>query len=121
MTPEAFGRFKSAVIGQESGGRYGVSNAEGSGAMGVGQVMPATGKALAARLGMPWRPDLMAGASAEARQYQDAITHAAAQEAWQASGGDPRTAAMYYHGGSDRRLWGPKTQRYAAEVLGRMN
>jgi hypothetical protein len=115
-----FGAFKNAIIGQESGGRYGVPNAEGSGAMGVGQVMPETAKALAARIGLQYRPELMSGSDAPARQYQDAITNAALQEAWQVGRGDPRTAAMYYHGGSNRNIWGPKTLRYAGEVLARM-
>ncbi len=115
-----YGTFKSAIIGQESGGRYGVANAEGSGAMGVGQVMPETARTLAGRLGLPFRPDLMRGTGPEARRYQDAITDAAVKEAWQAGGGDLRKAAMYYHGGSNRAGWGPKTQRYASEVLGRM-
>lgn len=115
-----YGTFKNAIIGQESGGRYGVPNAQGSGAMGVGQVMPDTARVLAGRIGLPYRPDLMGGQSPEARQYQDAITDAAAKEAWHAGGGDPRKAAMYYHGGSDRTKWGPKTHRYADEVLGRL-
>jgi soluble lytic murein transglycosylase-like protein len=115
--PADFPTFLHAIKGQESNFRYGVANAEGSGAMGVGQVMPATGATLARRMGLPWRPDLMAGTSQEARQYQDAITEAAAREAWQASGGDLRRAAMYYHGGSNERGWGPKTRRYADEVL----
>lgn len=125
MAPMAFrgdyGTFKQAIIGQESGGRYGVPNAQGSGAMGVGQVMPDTAKVLAGRIGLPYRPDLMAGNSPEARRYQDAITEAAAQEAWKAGGGDVRKAAMYYHGGSDQSGWGPKTHRYADEILARMN
>lgn len=112
--------FKRAIVGQESGGRYGVPNAEGSGAMGVGQVMPETARALSARLSLPYRPELLAGTSPEARRYQDRITDAAAREAWQAGGGDPRVAAMYYHGGSNRDIWGPKTHRYAGEVLARM-
>lgn len=116
-----FDGFKQSIIGQESGGRYGVPNADGSGAMGVGQVMPATGKALAARIGLPWRPDLMAGTSVDARRYQDQITHAATQEAWNAAHGNPRIAAMYYHGGSDQSKWGPKTQQYANDILARMN
>jgi soluble lytic murein transglycosylase-like protein len=120
MAPAGFDAFKSAIIGQESGGRYGVPNAQGSGAMGIGQVMPGTARVLADRLGLPYRPDLMGGTSPAARQYQDAITEAAAREAWQAGGGDPRTAAMYYHGGSNRRVWGPKTRRYASEVLARL-
>ncbi len=88
--------------------------------MGIGQVMPETAKVLAGRVGLPYRPDLMRGTSPEARQYQDRITEAAAQEAWQAGGGDPRKAAMYYHGGSDQSGWGSKTHRYADEVIGRM-
>lgn len=88
--------------------------------MGVGQVMPETARALAQRLGLPYRPDLMRGTDPAARQYQDAITDAAAREAWGAGGGDPRTAAMYYHGGSNRNIWGPKTRGYADNILSRM-
>ena len=114
--------FKRAIIGQETNFRYGVPNSEGSGAMGLGQQMPATARALADRLGMPYRPDLMSGTSPEARAYQDRITDAAVREAWEAggSGRDVRTSAMYYHGGSNRRGWGPRTQRYASNVLGRL-
>ena len=118
--PVSFDQFKSAIIQQESGGRYGVPNAQGSGAMGVGQVMPATTAALAKRLGLPYRPDLMAGTSPEARQYQNAITDAALKEAWGAGNGNLDTAAMYYHGGSNRKIWGPKTQKYARDVRGRI-
>lgn len=88
--------------------------------MGVGQVMPATAKTLSARLGLSYRPDLMGGTGQDARQYQDQITDAAAREAWQAGGGDPRTAAMYYHGGSNRKLWKRKTNAYGDAVLGRL-
>lgn len=117
-----YGSFKRAIIGQESGGRYGVPNAQGSGAMGIGQVMPETARALASRLGLPYRPELMAGTGPEARAYQDRITDAAVREAWEAggSGRDPRTAAMYYHGGSNRNIWGPKTQQYGNDVLARL-
>lgn len=88
--------------------------------MGVGQQMPATAQALASRIGLPYRPDLMAGSDPASRQYQDAITTAAAREAWQAGGGDPRVAAMYYHGGPNRSGWGPKTHGYAEHVLSLM-
>ena len=115
-----FASFKRAIIGQESGGRYGIANMEVSGAMGVGQVMPATTKSLAARVGLPYRPDLMSGNSKEARRYQDAITEEALKEAWQAGNGDVRRAAMYYFGGSDTSGWKSKTQRYAQNVIARM-
>lgn len=118
--PAAFPDFKRAIIGQESGGRYGVPNAKGSGAMGIGQVMPETAKSLAARIGLPYRPDLMADTGPAGQQYQNSITDAALQEAWSAGGGDPRLAAHYYHGGSNRSGWGPKTQRYGDAVLARM-
>lgn len=119
---DAYSRFKNAIIGQESGGRYGVPNAQGSGAMGIGQVMPDTARALARRIGLPYRADLMGGTSPEARSYQDRITEAAVREAWQAggSGRDPRTSAMYYHGGSNRRIWGPKTRRYGDDIMSRL-
>lgn len=97
-------------------------NAQGSGAAGVGQVMPETARALAARIGLPYRPELLRGTSEEAKRYQDAITNAAVREAWDVGGAgkDPRTAAQYYFGGSDRDKWGPKTQRYGGDILERL-
>ena len=115
-----FGAFSRAIISQESGGRYGVANTEGSGAMGVGQVMPDTARTLAARAGLPYRPDLMAGNSPEARAYQDKITEGALKEAWTFGGGDARRAAHYYFGGSDQKKWGGKTRRYGNDILGRL-
>ena len=115
-----FSGFKRAIIAQESGGRYGVTNAEGSGAMGVGQIMPETGAALAKREGLPWRPDLMRGNSAEARAYQDRLTDAALKEAWQYGGGDPEKAAKYYFAGPNQKGWGSKTRRYGADITRRM-
>jgi hypothetical protein len=119
-TKAGYGAFKGAIVGQESGGRYGVPNSEGSGAMGIGQVMPGTARVLAGRLGMPYRPDLMGGKDPTAQAYQNQITDAAAQEAWDAGGGDPAKAAMYYFGGSNRAKWGPKTRRYASDILARL-
>lgn len=119
-TGGGFSGFKRAIIAQESGGRYGVTNAEGSGAMGVGQIMPETGAALAKREGLPWRPDLMRGNSAEARAYQDRLTDAALKEAWQYGGGDPEKAAKYYFAGPNQKGWGSKTRQYGADVTRRM-
>jgi hypothetical protein len=120
--PISYDQFKRAIIGQESGGRYGVANTQGSGAMGVGQVMPGTARTLAARVGLPYRPELMAGTGPEARSYQDQITDAAVREAWNAGGAgrDPRTSAHYYFAGSDRDGWGPKTRQYGDDILQRM-
>lgn len=115
-----YSAFKHAIIGQESGGRYGVPNAEGSGAMGVGQVMPDTGKVLAQRAGLPWRPDLMAGTGPDAQAYQDKITEGAAREAWAYGKGNPQLAAYYYFAGPDKGKWGPKTRQYGVDILRRI-
>jgi len=108
-----------AIVQQESRGNYSARNSS-TGAMGAYQVMPATAKTLAERLGLPWRPELMTAATADGRRYQDAIGHAAVSEAVEASGGDPAVAAAYYHGGSDQSKWGPKTRQYAQEVIARI-
>lgn len=106
-------------VAQESRGNYRARNAE-TGALGAYQIMPATGRALAQRVGMPWRPDMMTKDDPASRRYQDALGTAAIQEAIDASGGDLATAAMYYHGGSNRNIWGPKTQQYAREIEARV-
>lgn len=115
-----YGAFKKAIIGLESGGRYGVANTEGSGAMGLGQIMPQTARVLAGRLGLPYSPSLLAGRDPASQEYQNRLTGAATQEAWDAGHNDPRAAAMYYFGGSDHSKYGPKTRRYANDILGRM-
>lgn len=111
--------FLPAIVKQESGGNYKAVNRE-SGAMGAYQVMPATGQSLAGQIGLPWRPDLMTSDTPEAKQYQDQIGRAAVKEAVDASGGNPVEAAMYYHGGSDKSKWGPRTQKYGREVAARL-
>lgn len=116
----SFPAFSKAIIGQESGGRYGIPNAEGSGAMGNGQIMPDTARTLATRLGLPYRPDLLAGSHPEAQTYQDALTNAALQEAWNYGGGDARKAAYYYFAGPNQKGWGPKTRQYGNDILRRM-
>jgi soluble lytic murein transglycosylase-like protein len=117
-----YGGFKQAIIGQETGGQYGVRNREGSGAGGLGQIMPETEKALARRLGIPYQPHLMEGTSEAAKKYQDALTDAAVREAWDYGqrSGNLGDAAMYYHGGSNRKIWGQKTRKYGQDILARM-
>lgn len=82
-------------------------------------MLPATGQGIAKKLGVPWRPDLMSGTSAQAAEYQQAIGQAYLDEALQATG-NVTDALHYYHGGPNRKLWGPKTRGYAANVLRRM-
>jgi hypothetical protein len=88
--------------------------------MGLGQIMPDTARGLSRRLGVAYRPDLLAGTSAEARAYQDQLTTAAAREAWDYGRGDTSRAAAYYFAGPDQRGWGPRTRRYSADILRRL-
>lgn len=107
------------IKAQESGGDYAARNAS-TGAMGAYQIMPPTGRTLAQRLGLPWRPDMMTKSDPASVKYQDAIGQAAVQEAVDHSGGNPQTAAMYYHGGSNENIWGPKTRQYAQDIVARL-
>lgn len=118
VTREQFG---NAIAAQESGNNYAARNS-GSGAMGKYQVMPETARTIASRLGLAWRPELMTSNTLEGRQYQDAIGKVALDEAWKAGGNGANVdnAAMYYHGGSNRNIWGPKTRQYASDIRGRL-
>lgn len=88
--------------------------------MGVGQIMPKTAQVLAARMGLPYSPELLAGNHPAARAYQDKLTDAATREAWSAGHGDPRVAAQYYFAGPDRSGWKAKTRRYGDDIIRRM-
>ena len=88
--------------------------------MGIGQIMPATAQGLSKKLGLAYRPDLLGGNSAEARSYQNQLTNAAIDEAWNYGGGDARKAAHYYFAGPDRKGWGPKTRKYGDDIVRRM-
>lgn len=112
--------FRRAVIQQESGGRFGIPNAEGSGAMGLGQIMPDTARALAKRLGLPYRPDLLAGKGKEAQDYQIALTNEATREAYDYGNGDVSKAAAYYFAGPDKSKWGEKTKKYQSDIMRRL-
>jgi hypothetical protein len=112
--------FHKAIIAQESGGRYGIPNAQGSGAMGVGQLMPDTARAIAKRIGLPYNPDLLAGTDEKSRKYQDTLSAEATKEAWTYAKGNPQLAAQYYFAGPDKSGWGPKTQRYGSDIVSRL-
>jgi hypothetical protein len=116
-TSDVFG----ALIQQESGGRPGVTGPQTAygQAQGMTQMLPATAQAMAQKLGVAWRPDLMTGTSPEAADYQQQLGKAYFEEGLQKYGGDVRKALMYYHGGPNEALWGPKTQAYADAVLAR--
>jgi len=83
------------------------------------QMLPATAKGVAGKLGLPWRPDLLSGTSPIAAEYQRTLGQGYFQEGLQKTGNLP-DALRYYHGGPNRSLWGPKTQAYANNVLSRL-
>jgi hypothetical protein len=110
-----------AVTQQESGGRAGIPGQPTPYGTPIGstQMLPATAQQMATKIGVPWRPDLMAAASPEAAQYQQQLGRAYLQEGLQKTG-NYRDAFRYYYGGPNRNMWGPKTNAYADQVMGRM-
>jgi len=115
-------RLRRALRAQESGGDYGITNAEGSGAMGAYQFMPPTARALAARLGMDYRPDLMTGdkgRSKEGRAYQERLMDAQMEDILAYSDGDVGKASVYHFAGPNTKIHGAKTRRYEKEMLNR--
>lgn len=121
-TPARFpGSVMDAVISQESGARPGVlgpQTAYGR-AQGLSQMLPATAQQMAGKLGLPWRPDLMTGKDSTAAAYQRALGQAYLQQGMEATGNLP-DALRYYHGGPSPKMWGPKTNAYAQNVLARL-
>lgn len=117
-----FERFRKAIIAQESDGDYGIANAEGSGALGAYQFMPPTARALAERLGLPYRPDLLQGnkgRSKEGRAYQDALGTAQLQDAIEFGGGDIGKAGAFHFAGPNTKGHGAKTRQYEKDILRR--
>ena len=103
-----------ALIHQESGGNgMAVSN---KGAIGSTQMLPATAREMARKVGLPFRPDLLRSNKPEALQYQHRLGQAYLEEGL-AKTGNLRDALHYYHGGPDRSQWGPKTRSYANSIL----
>lgn len=110
------------MVQQESGGRAGVLGppTKYGRAEGRTQMLPATAESMARKLGVPWRPDLMRGETPAAAAYQDKLGRAYLDEGLEKYGGDPEKALMYYHGGPDESLWGPKTRAYASSIMGKV-
>lgn len=110
-----------AVIQQESGGRAGVvgQHTPYGVPLGMTQMLPETAKEMAGKLSLSWRPDLLTGKTPQAASYQEQLGRAYFNEGLQKTG-NLRDALHYYHGGPNRRLWGPKTRAYANDVLARI-
>jgi hypothetical protein len=111
-------RFRQAIIAQESSGDYGAVNKE-SGAMGAYQFMEPTARAIAKRLGMAYRPDLLTGRSKEAKEYQDRLGTEQLREAIDFGGGDVGRAGIYHFAGPNEAGWGPKTREYKQDIMQR--
>jgi len=120
--PQASARMPAnlmrALITQESGGRPGVLGPQTpyGRAQGLTQMLPATAQSMAAKLGLPWRPELMTGTDRAAQEYQATLGEAYLREGYDRTG-NLEDALRYYHGGPNRRMWGPKTNGYARDVL----
>lgn len=85
-------------------------------ALGLGQTLPGTAREMAQKLGLPWRPDLLTSPTPEGAAYQRAVSQAYYDQGLERTG-NPRDALRYYHGGPNRRQWGPKTNAYADKVM----
>lgn len=112
--PENFNRLFNQLIKQESGGRGTAVSSKG--ALGSTQMLPDTAKAMASKLGLPFRPDMLRSNKPEALRYQRALGEAYLREGMEKTG-NVRDALRYYHGGPDRSIWGPKTNAYADAIL----
>lgn len=83
------------------------------------QMLPATAREMAAKVGLPWNPAMLTRTDPQAAEYQRRLGRAYFDQGLRETG-NIRDALHYYHGGPDRDLWGPRTRRYADEVLGRV-
>lgn len=122
MTGRDASSMMEALIKQESNGdgnAVGPQTPYGQ-AQGSTQMLMATAESMARKLGIPWNPSLMRGDTPNALAYQRRLGEAYLQEGLDKYGGDVRSGLMYYHGGPDESLWGPKTNAYADAVMARM-
>ena len=111
----------AALIQQESGGKAGAIGPQTryGQALGMTQLLPETAREMAASLGVPFRQDLLTGKTPEAAEYQRYLGQAYLEQGLRHTG-NIRDALHYYHGGPNRRLWGPKTRAYADSVIARL-
>lgn len=111
----------NALIQQESGGRVGIRGpvTQYGQPLGMTQLLPGTARAMARKLGIKFDENLLTGKTAEAASYQRRLGRAYFDEALRATD-NIRDALRYYHGGPNRKLWGPKTNAYADAILKRV-
>lgn len=82
-------------------------------------MLPDTAKEMAAKVGLPFRPDLLRSNDPVGLRYQQALGQAYLKQGLSETG-NMRDALRYYHGGPNRALWGPKTNAYADAILNRL-
>lgn len=82
-------------------------------------MMPATAKEMAGKLGIPFDPGLLRSNDPQALAYQRKLGEAYLKEGL-AKTGNIQDALQYYHGGPNRKMWGPKTRAYPGQVLSRL-
>lgn len=109
-----------SLITQESGGRAGAvgPKTQYGQALGKTQMLPATAAEMAKSLGLPFDESLLRGTSPQAAAYQERLGRAYFEKGLRETG-NIQDALHYYHGGPNRKLWGPKTRSYARQVLAR--
>lgn len=82
-------------------------------------MLPTTAQEAARRIGEPWNPAMMRDKTPAGAAYQLKLGRSYLDEGL-AKTGNVYDAFRYYHGGPDRRQWGPKTNAYASAITGRM-
>lgn len=109
-----------SLIAQESGGRAGAVGpmTQYGQALGKTQMLPATAAEMARKIGLPFNEALLRGKTPEAAAYQERLGRAYFEQGLKETG-NIQDALRYYHGGPNRKLWGPKTRTYARQVLAR--
>lgn len=105
------------MIPVESGGNGTAVSPKG--ALGSTQLLPATAKEMAAKIGLSFNPRMLQSNDPAALRYQRELAKAYLQEGYGKTG-NLADALRYYHGGPNRAEWGPLTQAYAANVLSRL-
>lgn len=82
-------------------------------------MLPDTARGVAQKLGLPWQPELLADKGPQGAEYQRRLGEGYLREGYEKTG-NLQDALHYYHGGPNRKLWGPKTRAYARSVMSRI-
>jgi hypothetical protein len=111
-------KLLDALAQVESSGRFGIVGPQTKygRALGGYQMLSGTAQEMARKEGLRWQAHLMTSPTKEGQDYQRRLANAYLQEGLQRTG-NVRDALKYYHGGPNRKLWGPKTDAHAEKVL----